>query len=196
MSQKKIFYWGCFLYGLLTFFLFVQNVLLANEKKEKDVVDIIIEEEKIVDEDQRATLRAFYSAPPVIPHEVESQDAKNCLRCHLNVTKLDDGRVAMQTPHPQFSSCLQCHAPSLSADQAGLPGKGKKVESSWKGLTEPKRGDRWFTVSPPTIPHRIFLRENCLSCHGPQNPNTRLRTTHPERTSCLQCHVPNRSNEF
>lgn len=174
---------------LMAVFFLVQNVLSADEENGKDVVDVIIEEEEIVDEDRRAMLRAFYSAPPVIPHEVESRDSKDCLRCHLQVTRLDDGRVAMQTPHPQFLSCLQCHAPDPS-------GERETVESSWQGLKEPQRGGRWFTVSPPTIPHRIFLRENCLSCHGPQNPNTRLRTTHPERTRCLQCHLPNDQNEF
>lgn len=184
MTQKKIILTGVLIYGLITFFFFIQNVISANEKT---IYEEIIEKEKIVDEDSRAILRAFYTAPPVIPHEVESQDSKDCLRCHLNVTKLDGGRVAQKTPHPQFSSCLQCHAPSLIKED---------VDSTWQGLKEPERGDRWFWVSPPTIPHRIYLRENCLSCHGPENPNMKLRTTHPERTSCLQCHVPNYEKEF
>ena len=109
MSNKKILLIGGLLYAGLTFFLFVQNTIFANEK---DNLKEIIEKEKIVDKDKRAMLRAFYTTPPVVPHEVELQDSRDCLRCHLNVTKLDDGRVAMQTPHPQFSSCLQCHVPT------------------------------------------------------------------------------------
>ncbi|MCA9407312.1 MAG: nitrate reductase cytochrome c-type subunit [Candidatus Omnitrophica bacterium] len=166
---------------------FVNNILMASDKT---VIDKIIEKEKIVEQDKRAILRAFYSAPPVIPHDVdEPRDAKDCLRCHLNVTKLDDGRVGMQTPHPQFSNCLQCHVP-------GYADGGKKLPTSWEGLEEPKRGDRWFIMSPPTVPHRIRMRENCLSCHGPENPDMRLRTSHPERSNCLQCHVPQYGNDF
>ena len=186
MRQKRIILISVLLYSLLTSFFFVKNVVLA---KERTLLQNIVEVEDITEEDARATLRAFYTAPPVIPHEIESQNSQDCLRCHLNVTRLDDGRVAMQTPHPQFSSCLQCHVP-------GQTSEFDQSKTQWEGLKEPKRGDRWVTMSPPAIPHRIKMRENCLSCHGPQNPDMHLRTTHPERTSCLQCHVPNYNNEF
>ncbi len=176
----------CFFYAVISSVLFFQNQLSANETND---LDKIIKNQSIQNEDKRAELRAFYTAPPVIPHKVESQDSRNCLTCHQNVTKLGDGRVAMQTPHPQFSNCLQCHVPSV-------PGGNKEVNNSWEGLEEPKRGDRWFVMSPPPMPHRIALRENCLSCHGPKNPNMKMRTPHPERTSCLQCHVPDYKKEF
>jgi cytochrome c-type protein NapB len=185
MTRRNITMANVLVYVATTFFFLIQNGLSSEEKT---VYEKVIEKENIVAEDQRSTLRAFYTAPPVIPHEVKSQDSKDCLRCHQGVTKLDDGRVSPATPHPQFSRCLQCHAP-------GVPG-GKDVGNAWHGLKEPKRGDRWVTLSPPTIPHRIFLRENCLSCHGPDNPDMRLRSSHPERTSCLQCHVPNYEKEF
>lgn len=186
MNQKRIILICLLLYIGATLLLFMRNVLFASERIS---IEKIIEKENIVTADQRSTLRAFYSSPPVIPHEVEDdRNANDCLRCHMDVTKLEDGRVAMQTPHPQFSNCMQCHVPSLASKD--------DVSTLWEGLEEPKRGDRWFTTSPPTVPHRIYLRENCLSCHGPENPDTRLRTTHPERTSCLQCHVPNYENEF
>ncbi len=185
MSNKRTILLIIFIYGIVTLVLFCRNISFSEEP----IIENINSEEGIVDEDRRAMLRAFYTAPPVIPHELESQDFKDCLLCHLEVTKFEDGRTAPETPHPQLSNCLQCHVPSQ-------PGGNQKVGSTWRGLEEPKRGDRWFTVSPPTIPHRIFLRENCLSCHDPENPDTRLRTPHPQRTSCLQCHVPNRSIEF
>ncbi len=188
MRNKVIFIIFVLMYVGAAGLLFVKNKVLANEDQR---FEAIVKKEKIIEKNQRSTLRAFYSAPPVIPHEVESQDSKDCLRCHLNVTRLDDGRVAMQTPHPQFSNCMQCHVPTKATIEERI-----EVISHWEGLKEPQRGNRWNTLSPPTIPHRLFLRENCLSCHGPQNPDMRLRTTHPHRTSCLQCHVPNQSNEF
>lgn len=174
------------LYFILSSILFVQRKLSAGEE---DTVQSIITQEHIIEKDRRAMLRAFYTAPPVIPHEVESEDAKKCLECHLNVTRLEDDRIAMQTPHPEFSNCMQCHV-------RGQRNSFDSSRSQWQGLEEPRQGDRWFTLSPPTVPHRIYLRENCLSCHGPQNPDTRLRTTHPHRTSCLQCHIPNYDAQF
>jgi nitrate reductase (cytochrome), electron transfer subunit len=39
------------------------------------------------------------------------------------------------------------------------------------------------------VPHPIFMRENCLSCHGAAGPEP-IRTTHPWQTNCLQCHAP------
>ncbi len=177
MNQRKIFLVGILLYGGVNIFPFIQNVLSAEKN---------IENGKIKDQDSRATLRAFYTAPPVIPHEVESQDARDCLLCHS--TTLKNGREMAQTPHPLFSNCLQCHVPSL-------PGGDSEVANTWKGLEEPQRDKRWSKTSPPTVPHRIFMRENCLVCHGPDS-NMRLKTPHPERTSCLQCHAPNHNREF
>lgn len=186
MKYKKNIIVGVLVYITIACVLFVKNNVSASQRSNYEKV---VKQEKIVDQDKRAMLRAFYTAPPVVPHDIESEDSRDCLRCHLNVTKTEDERVAMQTPHPQLSSCLQCHVPTNS--------KGELSQGSqWQGLKEPKRGDRWFTVSPPTMPHRVTLRENCLSCHGPENPDMRLRTSHPERTSCLQCHVPNYQNEF
>lgn len=186
MNNKRVIFVIVFLCAPVTLLFFCRKGLSAHEGS---TLQRIESREKIVDEDRRAVLRAFYTAPPVFPHGIESRDSKDCLRCHLRVTKVDDTRVAMKTPHPQFSNCLQCHVTSL-------PGGSQEIGGSWEGLKEPKRGDRWFTISPPVIPHRIALRENCLSCHGPENPDTRLRTPHPQRTSCLQCHVPDHQNEF
>ena len=178
MNQKKILLVGILFYWGVNLFSLIQNVL-SDEK--------IIENGKTKDHDGRAALRAFYTAPPVIPHEVESRDSRDCLLCHS--TTLKDGREVAQTPHPPFSNCLQCHA-------SNLPGGDLEVANTWKGLEEPHRDKRWSKTSPPTVPHRIFMRENCLVCHGPDNSNMRLKTPHPERTSCLQCHAPNYTREF
>ncbi len=159
---------------------------LAYEITAEEVIERI---DTLTDDNPRSQLRAFYTAPPVIPHSVESRNPQDCLRCHAQVTPLDDGRIAMATPHPQFFNCQQCHV------QKDMTGKDQ-VENNWVGLKEPQYGERWSGVSPPTVPHRIFLREKCLSCHSSENPNQRLRTPHPERSACLQCHVPDASKEF
>jgi cytochrome c-type protein NapB len=39
------------------------------------------------------------------------------------------------------------------------------------------------------VPHTTFMRESCLSCHGPTGADP-IRTTHAWRTNCLQCHAP------
>ena len=186
MTLKSGTFVGVFLCTFLTTFLMVKGDVFSSDSP---MYEEVIEHEEIDDEDSRAVLRAFYTSPPVVPHKVESENSKDCLECHLNVTKLEDGRIGPKTPHPQFTSCLQCHVPGQKMPNI-------QFISQWKRLDEPKRGDRWFTTSPPTVPHRIKLRENCLSCHGPENPNMELRTPHPERTSCLQCHVPNYNNQF
>jgi nitrate reductase cytochrome c-type subunit len=186
MILKKRIVFSVALLAVLILLGILENKVNASEK---DIVDTIASKENMVEENQRSTLRAFYTAPPVIPHEVAGGTATNCLECHATVTNLDDGRVAMATPHPQFTNCQQCHV-------VGNLDQTQTFKSDWHGLEEPEYGNRWSGVSPPTIPHRLFLRENCLSCHNAENPNMRMRTPHPQRTSCLQCHVPDYTKEF
>jgi cytochrome c-type protein NapB len=50
-------------------------------------------------------------------------------------------------------------------------------------------GSRAHPGAPPVIPHKVFMRENCLSCHSGPGGREEIRTTHPERTRCMQCHV-------
>ena len=47
--------------------------------------------------------RAHAEAPPTLPHGTHMR--QNCLSCHG-----PGGSSALKTPHPQQSSCLQCHA--------------------------------------------------------------------------------------
>lgn len=46
--------------------------------------------------------RAWVGAPPTIPHPTEMRS--NCLGCHG-----PSGREGLKTPHPQRTSCTQCH---------------------------------------------------------------------------------------
>ena len=140
----------------------------------------------------RAANRAFYTAPPVIPHELYPSSAGDCLTCHREEGTFF-GKTSTRTPHPQLTNCTQCHVasrPVFSETEAG------GIETSWKGLDSPTEGTRAHLVAPPTMPHRKFLREDCQSCHSHRSPNVTMRGPHPERSSCSQCHVAVENSEF
>ncbi|MDH3321638.1 MAG: nitrate reductase cytochrome c-type subunit [Flavobacteriaceae bacterium] len=130
--------------------------------------------------------RAFYGAPPSIPHPVEERNmgANSCLKCHDNggfVSKFN--AYTPVTPHPEKVNCRQCHVPIKS--------ESLFVATNWSRTKGASIGNKALISSPPVIPHQIQLRENCLSCHaGPSAPKE-IRTTHPDRVNCRQCHVIN-----
>jgi nitrate reductase cytochrome c-type subunit len=65
------------------------------------------------------------------------------------------------------------------------------VASRFNGMPQgPWRGGRFYEGAPPTIPHPLQLRENCLACHAGPASRPEIRTSHPERARCRQCHVP------
>lgn len=142
--------------------------------------------------EERASRRAFYTAPPVIPHELFPASAGDCLTCHEKEGQYF-GKFSPVTPHPHLTNCNQCHLPGAPAfaEVEATP-----AETSWKGLESPLEGTRANIVAPPTMPHRKFLRESCLTCHSAQSPYQSLQCPHPERTSCTQCHVAVGENEF
>ena len=130
--------------------------------------------------------RAFYGAPPSIPHPVSEGNigSKQCLKCHENggfVQKFN--AYSPVTPHPEKINCLQCHVPNKTEELF--------VGTSWKRSTGPQIGHQALLGSPPIIPHQIQLRENCLSCHAGPSAAKEIRTTHPNRVNCRQCHVLN-----
>ncbi len=131
--------------------------------------------------------RAFPGAPPSIPHVVEkerSMGGNTCLQCHQNggfVQKFN--AYAPVTPHPDMINCRQCHV-TQNTQRLFKETAFVKVKAPTAGINNALLG------SPPTIPHQIQMRENCLSCHaGPSAPKE-IRVTHPERINCRQCHVP------
>jgi cytochrome c-type protein NapB len=154
------------------------------------------------DKVERSDRRAFYTAPPTIPHSIKGFERlnKKCLSCHLKEKKLGRRR-SMRTPHPELSNCLQCHIPNsgplvlLPAQARALP-KWAQGENKFLGLEEPKKGTRLFPRAPPTIPHRLFMRENCAGCHNKMNPNKVLRPPHPYRSNCRQCHLAQADQQF
>lgn len=129
---------------------------------------------------QRQSTRAYDGAPPLIPHEVENLSSDDCLGCHEEGLDLGEDGLAPATPHPQFTNCQQCHLAQQEASSW--------VANTFQGWRNPPRGTRSLATAPPTIPHSIQMRENCLSCHGDLG-GAPLRTSHGERTNCRQCHV-------
>ena len=132
--------------------------------------------------------RAYYGAPPYIPHEVTEErnmGGNSCLKCHENGGYAAKFKMYTPvTPHPEMVNCRQCHVP-------------QQTKTAFKGTNfpknkAPKAGENNALIgSPPIIPHQIQMRENCLSCHaGPAAPKE-IRVTHPERVNCRQCHVLN-----
>jgi len=130
--------------------------------------------------------RAFYGAPPTIPHPIgEGGIGSNaCLKCHQNGGFVDKYQAYTPvTPHPEKSNCVQCHVQVKS--------KSFFVPSTWLRNKPPATGNQALLGSPPTVPHPLQLRENCLSCHAGPSAVKEIRTTHPERINCRQCHVIN-----
>lgn len=138
------------------------------------------------------TDRAFFGAPPVIIHRgiLTSERQTDCLQCHAKENRVEFRHQAIApVPHAEFSQCTQCHVradPEIKPFRAG---------SAFAGLDLPGKGSRAHPVAPPTVPHKTFMRENCLSCHGPTG-NWRIKTPHPYRTVCLQCHAPEARQDY
>lgn len=138
---------------------------------------------------QRASRRQYDGAPPVAPHPLNQTTAAACLECHGQPVAIA-GITVPQMSHPAYENCLQCHVSALGptstwrsrpislADGNGFRGKGS-----------PGYGGRAYEGAPPVMPHSTWMRQACLSCHGPGGANS-FRTPHPDRHNCLQCHAP------
>lgn len=121
---------------------------------------------------RRGDLRISAYAPPTIPHDVDNPD---CLDCHAT-----NEVGAPMIPHPKIANCRQCHVP-----QAGVAAFRRNGVA---GVVEPGRLARAHAKAPPVSPHRFFMRENCLACHGTDARPDVVHTPHPDRVNCLQCH--------
>jgi len=135
----------------------------------------------------RAERRLYDGAPPVIPHE---NFGMACAECH-DARGVDVPGVGFAPPQPHSntagmsasSRCVQCHVFKQSDTVFAA--------SEFVGLRQDLRhGARLNPIAPPTIPHKTFMRENCLACHSGAAAREEIRTSHPERVRCRQCHVP------
>lgn len=135
---------------------------------------------------ERATRRAYDGAPPAIPH---APFGAACLSCHGNETmKVAGIGVAPRSPHGDamkgaLQRCVQCHvyrttdAVFRTSTFAGVP-------------QDLAAGDRLYDGAPPRIPHPVFMREQCATCHAGETARQEILCSHPERVLCTQCHVP------
>jgi len=138
--------------------------------------------------DSLAKSRSFMYAPPPMPHQgVKQQD---CMGCHAPVNDIKKKwRSIRPVAHKNYSQCYQCHVEKSREVEVPF------VPSDFLALDLPGEGSQNHDYSPPTVPHKVFMRENCLSCHG-ETGYADYKTTHPERSQCLQCHVPEASVDY
>ena len=134
----------------------------------------------------RALRRLYDGAPPVIPHRPMGM---TCTQCHSE-RGMDVADVGFAPPMPHeltaglsaMSRCMQCHV--YRTTDASF------VATRFEGLRQNlRKGRRLTDLSPPVLPHPVFMRENCIACHSGPAAREEIRTPHPERTRCLQCHV-------
>ncbi len=189
------------LIGVLVFATAQDRDAPSNEQQSPEVASEIVAVNQPRDFSQTArastsgerptTDRAFLYAPPPIPHSILTENDSNyCLKCHALENRVSEHHMAIApVPHAEFSQCLQCHV--KGDDKSIAPFR----ENEFVGLDFPGGGMQANVYAPPTIPHKTFMRENCLSCHGPTGDRT-IRTPHPERTQCQQCHVPEASQSY
>jgi cytochrome c-type protein NapB len=135
--------------------------------------------------------RSFLGAPPPMPHTFSGdRDGRYCLGCHARENRIEKRQQAIApVPHPEFSQCQQCHVNGSDRSVAVFR------ENGFIGLDDPGKGTRAFAGAPPTIPHKTFMRDNCLACHGPAG-RQRIATPHPFRSQCQQCHVSDASRNY
>jgi len=135
----------------------------------------------------RASRRLYDGAPPVIPH---SDFGAACSSCHdTEGISVEGVGYAPASPHDDTGNdgattrCRQCHVAVLD--------DGLFVENAFEGLRQDlSPGTRLYAGAPPTIPHKILMRENCAACHVGPGARAEIITSHPERVRCRQCHVP------
>jgi len=159
--------------------------------------------------DMYRRLRAYPGAPPRVPHGLTGEEYRGlgCMVCHLRggwVARFS--AYAPVTPHPEQSSCLQCHVPQDGLVGRPLPSRGDSiaclqchidpdappeifVELDWETVPWPETDLQAMPESPNRIPHSFQTRNNCLACHAGPGAVVDLRTDHPERVNCRQCHV-------
>jgi len=129
--------------------------------------------------------RAYYGAPPAIPHDVTPSNSiqQSCNVCHERggfVPKWN--AYTPVTPHPEYQNCTQCHVERRTETLF--------VETNWQSPPPPDLHRPALPGNPPPIPHHLQLREDCLSCHSGPHSVPEIRSSHPDRLNCRQCHTP------
>lgn len=112
-------------------------------------------------------------AAPVIPHLLEGMG--ECKNCH----GADSGIKPWPDNHATFTSdiCTNCHAASVGISVS------EAAPTSGEDSTDESEG-------PPTIPHELTGRDQCLVCHNPSGGVKPAPADHAGRSedTCQTCH--------
>ncbi|QQL44857.1 nitrate reductase cytochrome c-type subunit [Sulfuriroseicoccus oceanibius] len=143
----------------------------------------------------RNARRAYDTAPPVVPHAIDEHNPNACVVCHTpGNSRLIGNRLTPEMSHPYLTNCTQCHVPA--AGQHELPelpmatGALMASGNTFQGLPSGAVAEVAYQGAPPVLPHPVWMRQNCMACHGEGRPSA-IRTSHPHRQNCLQCHAQN-----
>jgi nitrate reductase (cytochrome), electron transfer subunit len=137
---------------------------------------------------QRASRRLFDGAPPTAPHPLDQLSPAACLACHGKPTMIS-GVLVPRMSHPLHKNCLQCHVSSVGPTSSWRSHPVSLADGNqFTGTTASGYGSRAYTGAPPVVSHTTWMRQDCMSCHGPGG-TAAFRTSHPERQNCLQCHA-------
>jgi nitrate reductase (cytochrome), electron transfer subunit len=153
-------------------------------------------------------LRAYPGAPPRVPHGLTAEEFRTstCNTCHeRGGWSARFAAYVPLTPHPEWASCLQCHATDAPLMGNALPGTGPDAlcgqchapaaarvalpAIDWQAAPWPRVRGLALDGTPPEIPHDLQSRGNCLACHMGPGAVAEIRTRHPERANCRQCHL-------
>ena len=124
-------------------------------------------------------------AAPDVPHAVEGMG--ECKNCHG-----PEGIKPAPANHATFTSdiCANCHQASQSDSQpaATTTPESDEAEDGPEATTTPEDESE----GPPTIPHDVAGRDNCLICHNPDGGMKPAPANHAGRTAdtCQTCHKP------
>lgn len=153
---------------------------------------IATEAERRTAVERRSSRRAYDGAPPVVPHGIDTISSASCLACHGKDGNLViGGKRPAEISHPWVTNCTSCHVPADGLRQITAPATERlTVENTFVGKRSAGPGPRAYGTAPPSTPHPVWMRQNCMACHGPGREQA-IRTSHPERQNCLQCHAPN-----
>lgn len=137
---------------------------------------------------QRASRRLYDGAPPTAPHPLDQLTPAACLECHGKPTAIS-GVMVPRMSHPVYANCLQCHVSSSGPTSTW---RSREIAlsdgNSFQGKSASGYGSRAYVGAPPVISHTTWMRQSCITCHGPGG-TAAFRTSHPERQNCLQCHA-------
>jgi nitrate/TMAO reductase-like tetraheme cytochrome c subunit len=126
------------------------------------------------------------SGPPIIPHPIAA--GTNCLLCHAA-----DKVRPFPSNHATFKidMCTQCHKAPDASGAAVTPAPTVKPVTTPAPTAAAKPTTAPAAGNPPSIPHTLVGRDNCLICHdiGQLKP---YPADHKGRTIefCQACHKP------